>query len=72
MSRNDITVAVVKGGRSSEREVSLASGAECARALRSLGYNVVEVDSKLDIISYLGSLKPNVIFNALHGRWGED
>lgn len=72
MSRNDITVAVVKGGRSSEREVSLASGAECARALRSLGYNVVEIDSKLDIISDLGSLKPNVIFNALHGRWGED
>lgn len=65
-------VAVLKGGMSAEREVSLASGRECARALREAGYQVDEVDAGPDLPGTLASLKPEVVLNALHGRWGED
>ena len=65
-------VAVLKGGMSAEREVSLVSGRECAKALRTAGYEVVEVDCGPDVASQLIELKPEVAFNALHGRWGED
>ncbi|MDD9922224.1 MAG: D-alanine--D-alanine ligase [Boseongicola sp.] len=65
-------VAVLKGGRSAEREVSLSSGRECAIALREKGYEVVEVDAGDDLAAQLATLKPDVVFNALHGRWGED
>ena len=60
------------GGPSAEREVSLTSGRECAAALREAGYDVVEVDAGLDLPVVLADLKPDVAFNALHGRWGED
>lgn len=60
------------GGPSAEREVSLSSGRECARALRAAGYEVVEVDAGRDLASVLQSATPDVAFNALHGRWGED
>ena len=66
-------VAVLKGGMSAEREVSLSSGLECAKALREAGYtDVVEVDCGRDIVGQLSAIKPDVVFNALHGRWGED
>ncbi|NGM47400.1 D-alanine--D-alanine ligase [Rhodobacter sp. SGA-6-6] len=66
-------MAVLKGGMSAEREVSLSSGLECAKALREAGYTeVVEVDAGRDLVSRLVELKPDVVFNALHGRWGED
>lgn len=65
-------VAVLKGGLSAEREVSLVSGRECAKALREAGYEVVEVDCGLDLAARLAELSPDVCFNALHGRWGED
>ena len=65
-------VAVLKGGRSAEREGSLSSGRECAIALREKGYEVVEVDAGDDLAAQLATLKPDVVFNALHGRWGED
>src|SRR3569623_605540 len=65
-------VAVLKGGLSSEREVSLVSGAECAKALRSVGAKVTEVDAGRDLAEVLAALKPDVVFNALHGEWGED
>ena len=65
-------VAVIKGGFSAEREVSLVSGAACAQALREAGYDVVEVDAGRDLPARLIDLKPDVVFNALHGRWGED
>ncbi len=65
-------VAVLKGGWSAEREVSLASGAACARALRELGYRVTEIDVAPDIAEVLTREKPDVVFNALHGRYGED
>jgi D-alanine-D-alanine ligase len=65
-------VAVLKGGLSAEREVSLVSGRECANALRAAGYEVIEVDAGRDLAAYLMEVKPDCVFNALHGRWGED
>ncbi|WP_435259669.1 D-alanine--D-alanine ligase [Thioclava sp. FR2] len=65
-------VAVLKGGFSAEREVSLVTGAACAKALREAGYNVIEVDAGPDLAAQLIEIKPDVVFNALHGRWGED
>ena len=65
-------VAVLMGGLSAEREVSLSSGRECAKALREAGYQVVEVDCGPDLALLLSEIKPDVAFNALHGRWGED
>ncbi len=65
-------VAVLMGGFSAEREVSLVSGRECAAALRVAGYEVIEVDCGLDIAVRLTEISPDVVFNALHGRWGED
>ena len=60
------------GGFSSEREVSLSTGRECATALRSEGFAVVELDAGPDVSARLAEMKPDVVFNALHGRWGED
>ena len=65
-------VAVLMGGRSAEREVSLVSGRECAAALRVAGYEAIEVDAGPDLVARLIEIKPDVVFNALHGRWGED
>ncbi len=65
-------VAVLMGGPSAEREVSLVSGRECAEALRVAGYEVIEVDCGRDLAARLSDIKPDVCFNALHGRWGED
>lgn len=65
-------VAVLKGGLSAEREVSLKSGAAVAVALRGEGYDVTEVDVGRDIAGDLATLKPDVCFNALHGKFGED
>ncbi len=60
------------GGMSAERDVSLSSGRECAAALRAGGYEVVEVDAGPDLAARLADIAPDVAFNALHGRWGED
>jgi len=67
-------VAVILGGWSAEREVSLSSGHECAKALREKRYQVTEIDATRDLAHQLSAIdpKPDVIFNALHGRWGED
>lgn len=65
-------VAVLMGGWSSEREVSLNSGKACANALEGQGYRVSRVDVTRDIASVLTALKPDVAFNALHGPYGED
>lgn len=65
-------VAVLMGGLSNERPVSLSSGKGCAEALRSAGYRVTEVDVGYDIAERLRELAPDVAFNALHGRFGED
>jgi D-alanine-D-alanine ligase len=71
-SRMSPRVAVLMGGLSAEREVSLVSGRECAKALRVAGYEVVEVDCDRDLPARLAEIRPDVCFNALHGRWGED
>lgn len=65
-------VAVLMGGISNEREVSLSSGRECAAALRRAGFEVTEVDVGYDIAERLRAVKPDAAFNALHGRYGED
>jgi D-alanine-D-alanine ligase len=65
-------VAVIKGGWSAEREVSLVSGGAAAKALANRGYKVTEIDAGRDLSRQLSELKPDVVFNALHGRWGED
>ncbi|MBM3518737.1 MAG: D-alanine--D-alanine ligase, partial [Alphaproteobacteria bacterium] len=65
-------VAVLKGGLSAEREVSLISGAAAAHALRERAYRVTEIDVGHDIAQVLAALRPDVVFNALHGRFGED
>ena len=71
-SRTALQVAVLKGGPSAEREVSLVSGRECAAALRGEGFEVTEIDAGQDLVARLSDAAPDVVFNALHGRWGED
>jgi D-alanine-D-alanine ligase len=68
------TVAVLMGGWSPEREVSLSSGRECAKALVDLGYKVRVIDVTRDLPALLRALdpRPDIIFNALHGVGGED
>ena len=68
----DPKVVVLMGGPSAEREVSLSTGRECARALADEGFTVVEVDAGTDLPARLAEAAPDVVFNALHGRWGED
>ncbi|MFI4965258.1 MAG: D-alanine--D-alanine ligase [Caulobacterales bacterium] len=65
-------VAVLLGGLSAEREVSLVSGRECADALERLGAKVSRIDAGRDLAQALTRLRPDVCFNALHGAWGED
>ena len=72
MSSGAKHVAVLKGGWSAEREVSLVSGRGCAEALKGQGYRVTEIDVGRDLADQLLKVKPDVAFNALHGRWGED
>ncbi len=69
---SDKHVAVLMGGFSSERPVSLSSGNACADALESEGYRVTRVDVGRDVAAVLSELKPDVAFNALHGPFGED
>jgi D-alanine-D-alanine ligase len=64
-------VAVLMGGWSNERPVSLSSGRECAQALRNAGYRVTEIDVDRDVAEVLVKLGPDVAFNALHGPFGE-
>ena len=65
-------VAVLMGGLSAEREVSLVSGEACAKALEEQGYPVTRIDVGRDLHEVLARTRPDVVFNALHGRFGED
>ena len=70
---SDLHVVVLMGGWSSEREVSLTSGKGVADALRERGWsNVTELDMDREVARRLAELKPDVVFNALHGTPGED
>ena len=69
-SRANPKVVVLMGGPSAERDVSLSSGRECAAALRDAECNVIEVDAGPDVAARLIDIAPDVVFNALHGRWG--
>ena len=74
VNKNHKNVAVLMGGASAEREVSLVSGRAVASALKSVGFSVNEIDVGRDIGALARALepKPDVVFNALHGRFGED
>lgn len=65
-------IALLLGGLSPERDVSLVSGAACAKALREKGYDVVEIDANRELYKQLEEVQPDIVFNALHGEWGED
>ena len=65
-------VTVLMGGMSAERDVSLDSGKACAKALVEIGFDVTTLDAKDDFIEKLIKNKPDKVFNALHGRFGED
>ena len=73
MSSKAITrVTVLNGGLSAEREVSLVTGREVASALRGGGYEVTVIDAGENLSANITASNPDVVFNALHGRWGED
>ena len=65
-------ILVVLGGTSGEREVSLDSGKACAKSLKKLGYNVSIFDPKKKPLNLIEKNKTDIIFNALHGKDGED
>ena len=69
---NDKHIVVLMGGWSSERDISLISGAECVHALRVVGYRVSGIDYSSRSLHDLDHLKPDIVFNALHGVGGED
>src|SRR5215475_1918058 len=73
-SRGMKRVAVLMGGPSAEREVSLVSGRECAKGLKQASYDVYTIDVGHDVRALVAALepRPDVVFNALHGRFGED
>lgn len=73
MSNKNKLIAILCGGINSEREVSLRSGEAVYQALKNLGYkNSVKIDFSRNIVDDLNKIKPDIIFNALHGQYGED
>ena len=68
----DKRVGVLLGGPSGEREVSLETGKAVAEALAGRGYTVIEIDAGTDLVQRLVAEQIDLVFNALHGRWGED
>ena len=65
-------IMVIYGGISAEREISIISSKEIIKSLRSLNYEVIDIDADPSLLKEINYHKPNVIFNALHGTWGED
>ncbi len=65
-------IVVLMGGISDERKISFLTGKACSKALKKKGYKVVELDAKGYFIEKLKKLKPKIVFNALHGKYGED
>ena len=65
-------IVVLMGGLSEERKISFLTGEACSAALKKKGYKVTNLDAKGNFVEKLGKLKPKIVFNALHGRYGED
>ena len=65
-------IVVLMGGLSGERKISLLTGKACSKALKKKGYKVVDLDAKGYFVEKLRKLKPKIVFNALHGKYGED
>lgn len=65
-------IMVIYGGISAEREISIISSKEIIKSLRSLNYDVIDIDADPSLLKEINYHKPNIIFNALHGTWGED
>lgn len=65
-------IAVLKGGMSPERDVSLVTGAAIASSLRAQGYDVTEIDMAVNLWEQLHNADPDIVINGLHGEWGED
>jgi len=65
-------IVVLMGGLSGEREISFLTGKACSKALKKRGYKVVELDAKGNFVNRLLKIKPKIVFNALHGKYGED
>ena len=65
-------IAVIMGGLSGEREISFLTGKACCKALKKKGYKVKEIDAQGPFVNKLKKIRPKVIFNALHGTFGED
>ena len=66
------SVTILLGGMSGERKISFLTGKACAIALKKKGYKVKELDAKGDFVKKLKKIKPKIVFNALHGKYGED
>ena len=60
------------GGISAEREISIITSKEISKSLKSMGYNLVEIDANEKLLADLELHKPDIVFNGLHGTWGED
>ena len=65
-------IVVLMGGLSGERKISFLSGKACSKALKKKGYKIKELDARGYFVEKLKKLKPKVVFNALHGKYGED
>ena len=65
-------IVVLMGGESGERKISFLTGKACSKALKKKGYRVRELDAKGNFVEKLKKLKPKIVFNALHGKYGED
>ena len=65
-------IVVLMGGLSGERKISFLTGKACSKALKKKGYKVVDLDAKGYFVDELKQLKPKLVFNALHGKYGED
>jgi len=65
-------IAILMGGLSDEREISFLSGRACLKILKKKGFKVDEIDGKGHFVDKLKKIKPNLVFNALHGKYGED
>ena len=65
-------IVVLMGGQSGERKISFLTGKACSQALQKKGYKVINLDAKGFFANKLKKIKPKAVFNALHGKYGED